>query len=59
MAYRKSIDNVPLHPIVSSVGSVTYDMAKFLAFVLRPLDGNMKHNVQNSFDFVKKLKVLL
>ena len=26
--------------------------AKFLAFVLRPLVGNTKRNVQNSFDFV-------
>ena len=27
-------DDVPLCPIVSRVGSVTYDIAKFLAFVL-------------------------
>ena len=45
-------DNVPVRPIVSSDGSVTYDMAKFLAFVLRPLVGNTKNNVQNSLDFV-------
>ena len=49
-------DNVPLRPIVSSVGSVTYDMTTFMAFVLRPLIGNAKHNVLNSFDFARKIK---
>ena len=49
-------DNVPLRPIVSSVGFVTYDMAKFLVFVLRPLVGNTKHSAQNSFDFAIKIK---
>ena len=29
-------------------------MAEFLAFDLRPLVGNTKHNVQNSLDFVLK-----
>ena len=50
-------DNLPLHPIVSSVGSVTYDIAKFFAFVLRPLVGNTKNiqHVQNSIDFVNKI----
>ena len=27
-----------------------------MAFILRPLVGNTKHNVQNYFDFVKKIK---
>ena len=49
-------DNVPLRPIIRSVGSVIYNMAKFLAFVLRPLVGKTKHNGQNSFDFAKKIK---
>ena len=30
-------------------------MAKFLAFVLRPLVYNTKHNVQNSFDLVEAI----
>ena len=52
-------DNVSLCPIVSSIGSVTYDMAKFLALDLQSLVGNMKHNVPNSFDSVKTLRGLL
>ena len=48
--------NIPVRPIVSSVGSVTNDMVKFLTFVLRPLVGNTKHNDHNSFDFLKKIK---
>ena len=38
------------------VGSVSYGMAKFLAFDLRPLVGYTKHDVKNSFDFVKKIE---
>ncbi|XP_071803690.1 uncharacterized protein [Asterias amurensis] len=43
---------VPLCPIVASRGSPTYDTAKYLAKVLRPLVGLTEHHVSNSTQFV-------
>ena len=40
--------NIPLRPIVSSQGSVTYGVAKELARILKPLTGNTIHQVNNS-----------
>ncbi|XP_071801298.1 uncharacterized protein [Asterias amurensis] len=43
---------VPLRPIVASRESPTYDTAKYLAKVLRPLVGLTEHHVSNSTQFV-------
>ena len=51
-------NNVPLRPIVSSIGSITYKTAKFLASILSPLVGKTEHFVKNSTQFVKKIKEL-
>ncbi|CAH1261457.1 SLC29A2 [Branchiostoma lanceolatum] len=48
--------DVPLRPIVSGIGSVTYGVASFLAKILGPLVGKSQHHVQNSADFVNKIK---
>ena len=48
---KKDKPNMPLCPIVSSVGSITYDSAKYLAKVLSPLVGQMEHHVKNSKHF--------
>ena len=50
--------NVPLRPTVSSIGSLTYAAAKYLAKILGPLVGNTPHRIKNSGDFVSKLKDL-
>ena len=42
--------------IVSSIGSVTYNIAKYLARVLGPLVGHSKHHVLNSKDFAQKVQ---
>ncbi|KAI8478649.1 hypothetical protein Bbelb_436180 [Branchiostoma belcheri] len=47
---------VPLQPIVSSIGSATYELAGFLAKILGPLVGKSQHHVKNSADFVQKIK---
>ena len=47
--------DVPLHPIVSFVGSVTYNLSKFLKNVLSPLVGTTKYSVKNSKEFVDLL----
>ena len=47
---------IPLRPIVSSTGTVTYSTAKELAKILKPLVGMSTHHVYNTKDFVDQLK---
>ena len=47
---------IPLRPIISSTGTVTYNTAKELAKILKPLVGMSTHHVPNSRDFVEHLK---
>ena len=47
---------IPLRPIVSSTGTVTYSTAKELAKILKPLVGMSTHHVHNTKDFVEQLK---
>ena len=47
---------VPLRPIVSSRGSVTYNTSKELARILKPLAGRTSLSVQNTMDFVEQVK---
>ena len=51
-------EGVPLRPIVSSINSVTYNIAKHLATILAPLVGSTPHHIHNSSDFVNKIKNL-
>ena len=47
---------IPLRPIVSGTGTATYNTAKELAKILKPLVGMSTHHVQNTRDFVEQLK---
>ena len=51
-------NNIPVRPIVSSIGSVCYNLARFVADLLSPLVGKSPHHIQNSQDFVAKVKDL-
>ena len=48
--------DIPLRPIVSSIGSVTYGMAKELARILKPLVGWSIHHVNNTKEFADKIR---
>ena len=48
--------DAPLRPIVSSIDSVTYNVAKHVAYIIGPLVGKSKHHIINSQDFVDKIK---
>ena len=48
-------DNVPLRPIMSAIGSPTYELSKHLANILSPLQNN-KYTVKNSASFVEKIR---
>ncbi|XP_072021093.1 uncharacterized protein [Amphiura filiformis] len=47
--------HAPLRPIVSCVDSVTYNVAKHIAYIIGPLVGKSKHHIVNSQDFVNKV----
>ena len=46
---------MPLRPIVSSIGAVTYQPAKELSKILKPLVGKAPHHVHNNKDFLQHL----
>ncbi|XP_013411770.1 uncharacterized protein LOC106174656 [Lingula anatina] len=46
----------PVRPIVSGINSITYELAKHLAKLLKPLVGKTKYHIQNSQHLVKLLK---
>ena len=46
----------PLRPIISSTGTATYNTAKDLARILKPLVGTSIHHVQNTRDFIEQIK---
>ena len=46
----------PLRPIISSTGTATYNTAKELARILKPLVGSSNHHVQNTRDFIEQVK---
>ena len=48
--------DTPLRPIVSSIGTVSYNTAKELARILKPLVGMSTHHLQNTKDFIQQLK---
>ena len=48
--------NIPLRPIVLSIGSVTYSVAKELAKIIKPLVGTTKHHVNNTKEFADEIK---
>ena len=48
----------PLRPIVSSRGSVTYELATVISKVLKPLLDKSPHDIQSTGDFVSRAKGL-
>ena len=42
----------------SSIGTITYECAKYLADVLSPLMGKTEHHVKNYKEFVEYVKLL-
>ena len=48
--------DIPLRPIVSSCGSVTYGVARELGKILKPLVGKSPHHINSTQDFVEQVK---
>ena len=47
---------MPLRPIVSSNGTVTYQTSKEVARILKPLVGRSPHHIKNTQDFIDQIK---
>ena len=47
---------IPLRTIVSSRGSISYEVAKELARILKPLVGSSPHHIKNTGDFIEQIK---
>ena len=52
-ARSKVITQCSSRPIVSFIGTATYQLAKFLKQILVPLVGNTRYTVKNSSEFVE------
>ena len=48
--------DIPLRPIVSCRGSISYEVAKELSRILRPLVGKSPHHIKNTGDFVQQVR---
>ena len=48
--------DIPVRPIVSSRGSINYEVAKELSRILRPLVGKSPHHIKNTGDFVQEVR---
>ncbi|XP_072022412.1 uncharacterized protein [Amphiura filiformis] len=48
----------PLRPIISSIGSATYELARFVSGIISPLIGNTEHHITNTQSFVEDIRDL-
>ena len=51
-------NNMPMHPIVSACGTVTYNTSKFITKIIQNYCGKTSSFVKGSTDFIKKIKHL-
>ena len=51
-------EGTPMRPIVSAIGSPSYNLAKELARILTPLASNTPHLMKNSSAFVERVSVM-
>ena len=49
-------EGIPLRPLVSSIGAASYETAKELAKILKPLVGKSMYHVHNTQDFIQQIK---
>ena len=52
---NRTVEDLPLRPIISNIGTATYKLAKYLARILKPL-GQSQYTIKNSKSLIKTLK---
>ena len=50
-----SINNLPLRPVISNIGTATYELSKYLANLLQPLTKN-EYTIDSTKHFVEKIR---
>ncbi|XP_058819272.1 uncharacterized protein LOC131682082 [Topomyia yanbarensis] len=48
-------ENRPLRPVVSTIGSATYNVAQFLSGIIGNIVGKTDYHVKNSFEFAEQI----
>ena len=51
----RNLADLPLKPVVSNIGTATYEISKYLAKLLQPL-AKSEHTIESTKDFITKLK---
>ena len=51
-----TVDELPIRPIVSNIGTATYDLAKYLAKLLSPLSQS-KYIITNTKQFIEQIRM--
>ena len=52
---HNTVQHLPLRPVISNIGTTTYQISKHLASLLTPLTKS-KHNIESTGDFIHNLK---
>ena len=52
-----NVDKLPLRPIVSNIGTATYELSKYLAQLLAPL-GKSRYTVTSTEEFINRIKLI-
>ena len=55
---KSTVEHLPLRPIISNIGTATYDLVKYLAQLLKPLSES-QYTIKNSKTFTKRLKKMM
>ena len=50
-----TVDDLPLRPVISNIGTATYQLSKHLAEILKPLTKS-EYNIESTKDFIAKIK---
>lgn len=48
--------NIPLRPVVSTIGAPSYNISKFCAAILNNLRSENTYNISNTYEFLDKIK---
>ena len=51
----KSVNELPLRPVISNIGTATYEVSKYLADLLQPLTKS-EYTIESTKDFVGKIR---
>ena len=51
----KNVAELPLRPVISNIGTATYELSKYLADLLKPLTKS-KYSIDSTKDFVNKIR---